>query len=87
LKRNVKSYFGVPRPNLEIIIVLKFHPKPGAILVCDYRGFVEPEMVKTRLCFVVSPRLRKRKYLNIFVKNEEFQTIKICVSNALGIIS
>lgn len=41
-------------------MALKFHPKPGTILICDYAGFKAPEMVKRRPCVVVSPRLRRR---------------------------
>jgi mRNA interferase MazF len=42
-------------------MAITFHPTPGAILVCDYQtGFREPEMVKTRLCVVITPRLRRR---------------------------
>lgn len=40
---------------------LSFHPNPGTILVCNYEtGFVAPEMIKTRLVVVVTPRLRRR---------------------------
>ncbi|WP_420345005.1 type II toxin-antitoxin system PemK/MazF family toxin [Paenirhodobacter sp.] len=40
---------------------LKFPPKPGLIVICDYTtGFREPEMVKERLAVVVSPRLPYR---------------------------
>lgn len=41
-------------------MTLKFHPKPGTILYCDYDGFKEPEMVKGRIVVVVSPRLSYR---------------------------
>ncbi len=42
-------------------MAITYHPKPGAILVCDYQtGFREPEMVKVRLCVVITPRLRRR---------------------------
>jgi uncharacterized protein YifN (PemK superfamily) len=44
-------------------MALKFHPKPGTILMCNYAGFVVPEMVKRRPCIVVSPRLRHRDRL------------------------
>jgi len=45
-------------------MALSFHPNPDAILICNYQtGFVEPEMVKTRLCVVVTPRLRRRERL------------------------
>jgi uncharacterized protein YifN (PemK superfamily) len=43
---------------------LPFHPKPGDILVCDYnKGFRPPEMVKRRLCVVISPKLKRRDNL------------------------
>lgn len=29
-------------------MALAFQPKDGAILMCDFKGLVEPEMVKTR---------------------------------------
>ncbi|WP_439476390.1 type II toxin-antitoxin system PemK/MazF family toxin [Brevundimonas sp.] len=41
-------------------MAITFHPKPGAIFICDYSGFVEPEITKRRLCVVITPRLRKR---------------------------
>ncbi|MBI1406518.1 MAG: hypothetical protein GC145_10380 [Caulobacter sp.] len=42
-------------------MAITFHPEAGSILVCNYQtGFQEPEMVKTRLCVVITPRLRKR---------------------------
>jgi uncharacterized protein YifN (PemK superfamily) len=38
---------------------LKFHPGPGAIVICDYStGFQPPEMVKVRPVVVISPRRR-----------------------------
>ncbi len=40
-----------------------FHPNPGSLLVCDFSGMVEPEMVKARPVVVVSPRLRHRSGL------------------------
>ena len=42
---------------------LKFHPEPGTILICDFVGMKEPEMVKTRPVVVVSPRLKHRNGL------------------------
>lgn len=40
---------------------LPFHPRPGEILICDYSsGFRAPEMIKRRLCVVVSPKLKRR---------------------------
>lgn len=45
-------------------MALKYHPAQGTILMCDYRsGFIPPEMVKSRPCIVVSPRLRQRNNL------------------------
>lgn len=42
---------------------LSYYPNIGEILLCNYQGFVEPEMVKTRPVIVVSPRLRRRSNL------------------------
>ena len=39
---------------------LSYYPSVGEIVLCDYKGFVEPEMIKTRPVIVVSPRLRRR---------------------------
>jgi uncharacterized protein YifN (PemK superfamily) len=40
--------------------MLKFHPEPGTIIVCDFKGLKQPEMIKRRPVIVVSPRLRSR---------------------------
>src|SRR6267378_4020448 len=41
--------------------MLKFHPEPGTILICDYsNGFRLPEMVKRRPVITISPRLKRR---------------------------
>ena len=39
-------------------MALKFNPKPGMILLCDYSGFKVPEMVKRRPAVVILPRHR-----------------------------
>ena len=41
-------------------MTLPFHPEPGRLVVCDYRGFQAPEMTKTRLAIVISPKLKRR---------------------------
>ena len=41
-------------------MAIQFHPEQGTILVCDFKGFVQPEMIKRRPVVVLSPRLRKR---------------------------
>jgi uncharacterized protein YifN (PemK superfamily) len=41
-------------------MAINYHPSLGTVLVCDYHGFKEPEMVKRRPAVVVSPRLRRR---------------------------
>lgn len=40
-------------------MALKFHPDQGTVLICDFKGFVEPEMTKRRPVIVISP---KRKH-------------------------
>jgi uncharacterized protein YifN (PemK superfamily) len=41
-------------------VAITFHPKAGAVLVCDFRGYIEPEIVKTRPVVVVSPNHMRR---------------------------
>jgi len=41
--------------------MLKFHPKKGTVLCCDFsKGFNPPEMVKVRPVVVISPKLPGR---------------------------
>ena len=43
---------------------LSYHPKQGVIVSVDFdRGFVPPEMVKTRLAVVLSKPIQRRKGL------------------------
>lgn len=39
---------------------ISFHPRAGQILMCDFKGFQVPEMVKVRPIIVISPRLPHR---------------------------
>ena len=39
------------------------HPAVRAIVLCDYSGFIAPEMIKRRPAVVLSPRLRHRENL------------------------
>lgn len=41
-------------------MAIQFHPQQGTILICDFQGLQEPEMVKRRPVVVISPRLRNR---------------------------
>ncbi len=41
-------------------MAIQFHPEQGTLVVCDFNGFVLPEMVKRRPAVIVSPRLRTR---------------------------
>lgn len=37
-------------------MAIQFHPRPGAVLMCDFsKGFKEPEMTKMRPVIVLSP--------------------------------
>src|SRR5690554_4905370 len=38
---------------------LPFSPSPGLIVICDFQGLREPEIVKRRPAIVVSPRSRR----------------------------
>ncbi|MDX8383863.1 MAG: type II toxin-antitoxin system PemK/MazF family toxin [Ghiorsea sp.] len=48
-------------------MALNYHPEQGTIVICDFKGFVQPEMVKRRPAVVVSPRLRSRGKLCVIV--------------------
>lgn len=37
-------------------MALFYIPPPGRIVVCDFRGFVSPEMIKQRPVVVISPK-------------------------------
>jgi mRNA interferase MazF len=41
-------------------MALVFHPERGTILLCDFSGFYEPEMVKRRPVVVLSPQWKNR---------------------------
>ena len=55
-------------------MALSYYPSIGEIVLCDYRGFIEPEMIKTRPVVVVSPRLRRRGNLIGVVPLERFSS-------------
>jgi uncharacterized protein YifN (PemK superfamily) len=60
-------------------MALTFHPDPGAIFVCNYNtGFIAPEMIKTRLCVVITPRLRRRDGLCTVVPLSTTDPLDIC---------
>ncbi|MCB1386198.1 MAG: type II toxin-antitoxin system PemK/MazF family toxin [Nitratireductor sp.] len=39
---------------------IQFFPRAGQVLVCDFRGFEAPEMIKRRPVIIISPRLPNR---------------------------
>ncbi len=39
---------------------ITFHPKAGMVLMCDFDGYIAPEMVKTRPVVIVSPNHLER---------------------------
>ncbi|MES3005549.1 MAG: type II toxin-antitoxin system PemK/MazF family toxin [Patescibacteria group bacterium] len=45
--------------------MLKFQPKTGSVVYCDYTGFVPPEMVKSRPCIVVSKHKHNSKLVAV----------------------
>ena len=42
---------------------LRFFPRAGQVLICDFAGYVPPEIVKIRPVAVVSPKLPNRSGL------------------------
>jgi len=41
-------------------MAIRFHPSPGSILICDFKGMIMPEMQKRRPVIVISPRYRRQ---------------------------
>ena len=59
--------------------MLKFHPEPGTILICDYStGFKKPEMIKRRPVLTISPRLKRRDGLVTVVPLSTTEPKPIC---------
>ncbi|EPI2684581.1 type II toxin-antitoxin system PemK/MazF family toxin [Vibrio cholerae] len=50
------KWFGQDSECREIKLAIKYSPKVGQILMCDFSGFREPEMVKTRPVLVIGTR-------------------------------
>ena len=44
-------------------MTIQFHPGQGVVVICDYTGFVAPEMVKRRPVIVICPKIRGRPRL------------------------
>ncbi|HAD86504.1 MAG TPA: hypothetical protein DCG48_03995 [Rhodospirillaceae bacterium] len=60
-------------------MALRFHPKRGAVLVCNFdTGFEVPEMVKRRPVIVVSPRHRTRHGLCTVVPLSTTPPAQVC---------
>ncbi|WP_183260414.1 type II toxin-antitoxin system PemK/MazF family toxin [Bradyrhizobium sp. CIR48] len=59
--------------------MLKFHPEPGTVVICDYTtGFRKPEMVKRRPVVVISPRLKRRHGLATVVPLSTTPPVPVC---------
>lgn len=42
-----------------------YQPRPGNVVMCDYRGFVVPEMVKVRPVVVIARNRRNRRLVTV----------------------
>jgi mRNA interferase MazF len=58
-------------------MTIYFHPQQGTILICDYSGFVAPEMIKKRPVVIISPRPRKQQHLYTVVPLSNTKPIPI----------
>jgi uncharacterized protein YifN (PemK superfamily) len=52
---------------LDKTLTITFHPSAGCVLMCDFAGFVVPEMVKTRPIVIVSSNHLNRGDLHTVV--------------------
>jgi uncharacterized protein YifN (PemK superfamily) len=46
-------------------MALAFQPRPGAVVMCDFRGNVVPEMVKVRPVVVVARNRKNRQLVTV----------------------
>lgn len=44
---------------------MHYQPRPGNVVMCDYRGFVVPEMVKVRPVVVIARNRRNRRLVTV----------------------
>ena len=44
---------------------LEFQPRPGQVVICDFRGYVVPEMVKVRPVVVIARNRKNRKLVTV----------------------
>ena len=48
-------------------MAITFHPKAGVVLMCDFSGYIAPEMVKMRPVIIISPNHLMRPGLHAVV--------------------
>jgi mRNA interferase MazF len=56
---------------------ITFHPKPGQILLCDFIGFREPEMIKKRPVLILTDQIKGRAGLTTIVPLSTVEPAKI----------
>lgn len=46
-------------------MAMLYQPRPGNVVMCDYRGFLVPEMVKVRPVVVIARNRRNRRLVTV----------------------
>ena len=46
-------------------MAMLYQPRPGNVVMCDYRGFVVPEMVKIRPVVVIARNRKNRRLVTV----------------------
>lgn len=46
-------------------MALKFQPRAGQVVRCDFRGMIEPEMIKIRDVVVLAPHKQNRRLVSV----------------------
>lgn len=46
-------------------MAMLYQPRPGNVVICDYQGFVVPEMVKVRPVVVLARNRRNRRLVTV----------------------
>ncbi len=51
--------------SLKAIMALLYQPRPGAVVMCDFAGYVVPEMVKVRPVVVLARNRKNRQLVTV----------------------
>jgi uncharacterized protein YifN (PemK superfamily) len=71
---------------LYFFAMLRYQPKPGSVIYCNFEGFIVPEMIKKRPVIVVQKHRNNSKLVTVvpISTTAPIETLKchVCLNNA-----